>query len=446
MAVTKLPYTPRPHALSYHARSQRFAVLIWHRRAGKTVMCITDLIEKAMRNTLPMPEYGYVAPFRNQAKNVAWKYLMFLSEPVREYKNEAELYVRLVNGAKIRLYGADNAESMRGGYFDGVVVDEYGDIPESVYSSIIRPMLADRGGWCTFIGTPKGMNHFHDLWQLRRDDPNWFTCLLKATESTALPPEELAEAEREYAGREEEFEQEFLCSFTAANRGAFYATALNDLEAQGHMGIFQWDADRAVVAGMDIGITDDTSIWFAQIHGRAIYLIDFWTGAGYSADEVMDVLEAKPYVYEPFLLPHDAARLSQTSGKTFQQVFKARGARSRIVTSLPVQAGINAVRQTLPRMYFDISNKAIREDGLRALRMYSRRYDDRTKAYLRTPRHDWSSNPADGFRYLCIGLTDARTTRLDRGLAIAEQPVPDNLLTLDESFAAREKRRATGRI
>jgi phage terminase large subunit len=120
VSITKLPYTPRPHALSYHARAQRFAVLIWHRRAGKTVMCLTDLIEKAMRNTLPMPEYGYVDPFRNQAKNVAWKYLMFLSESVREYKNEAKLYVRLVNGAKIRLYGVDNAESMRGGYFDGV--------------------------------------------------------------------------------------------------------------------------------------------------------------------------------------------------------------------------------------------------------------------------------------------------------------------------------------
>src|SRR5699024_5188651 len=133
----KLAYKPRPHALAFHARPHKSAVVVWHRRAGKTVMCIADLIEKALRNPLDMPQYSYVAPTYKQAKKIAWRYLKKIGEPVIKKIMESELSVELVNGATITLFGADNPDSLRGLYHDGVIIDEFGDIAPMLYGEII---------------------------------------------------------------------------------------------------------------------------------------------------------------------------------------------------------------------------------------------------------------------------------------------------------------------
>ena len=140
-------YRPRPEAIPFHARSQRFSVMVWHRRAGKTVACINDVVDKAIQNHLPFPQYAYIAPFYSQAKSIAWVYLKFYAGELVDKVMESELSVVLKNGAKIRLYGADNPDSLRGNYFDGVIIDEYGDITPRLFGEVIAPTLADRKGW-----------------------------------------------------------------------------------------------------------------------------------------------------------------------------------------------------------------------------------------------------------------------------------------------------------
>jgi hypothetical protein len=81
--------------------------------------------------------------------------------------NESELRVDLINGSMIRLYGADNPDALRGPYLDGVVLDEFADMKPEVWNEVVRPMLADRQGWATFIGTPKGKNEFWRLYETR---------------------------------------------------------------------------------------------------------------------------------------------------------------------------------------------------------------------------------------------------------------------------------------
>ena len=158
-----LPYEPRPHFIPFHQRSARWAAIVAHRRCGKTVGCINDTIAKALYNRKKNPRYGYIAPTYRQAKEIAWQYLKDDARPVVKKIREAELSIELINGAKVSLFGADNPDSLRGLYFDGVILDEFGDMRPSLWGEVILPTLVDRKGWAVFIGTPKGKNHFYDI-------------------------------------------------------------------------------------------------------------------------------------------------------------------------------------------------------------------------------------------------------------------------------------------
>ena len=146
-----IPYSPRDAFKKFHRRSERWACLVAHRRAGKTVACINDLIRRAFAESKTEARYAYIAPFYSQAKSIAWDYLLKFSEPVRVNANASELWVELLNGARIRLFGADNPDALRGLYLDGVILDEYADMRPRVWGEIIRPLLADREGWAVFI-------------------------------------------------------------------------------------------------------------------------------------------------------------------------------------------------------------------------------------------------------------------------------------------------------
>ena len=158
MSNIKLRYRPRSVFKDFHQRKQRWAVVVAHRRCGKTVACINDLIVKALTEGKADGRYAYLAPYYAQAKSIAFDYLMRFSEPVRVNHNVSELWVELINGARIRLFGADNADSLRGLYLDGVVLDEFADMKPSIWGAVLRPLLSDRRGWAVFIGTPKGHN------------------------------------------------------------------------------------------------------------------------------------------------------------------------------------------------------------------------------------------------------------------------------------------------
>jgi len=158
-----LDYVPRQQFMELHERVQRWACLVVHRRGGKTVACINELITRATYTTKKDARYAYIAPFYRQAKDVAWQYLKSFGEGVITKIRESELRVELFNGAWITLYGADNPDALRGLYLDGVVLDEYGDCRPSLWGTVILPTLIDRKGWAIFIGTPKGKNHFYEV-------------------------------------------------------------------------------------------------------------------------------------------------------------------------------------------------------------------------------------------------------------------------------------------
>ena len=211
MRTIEHKYEAREFFVPYHQRSQRWSILVCHRRFGKTVGSINDIVAKALYNDLIRPRYAYVAPYYSQAKQVAWDYLKYYTEGMRVGKpRESELSVELINGAVIRLYGADNPDALRGIYLDGVLLDEPAQMHPRVWTEVLRPTLSDRRGWATFIGTPKGHNFFFDIWQRAKTDPdNWFTLMAPASLTGILPKEELSDAKKEMS--ENEFAQEYEC-------------------------------------------------------------------------------------------------------------------------------------------------------------------------------------------------------------------------------------------
>lgn len=446
--AVSINYKPRAHALDFHARTTKNCIMVWHRRAGKTVACVADLLEKAIRNPLPMPQYAYIAPTYKQAKKIAWRYIKSIGEPIIKKVMESELSVELVNGAVITLFGADNPDSLRGLYFDGVVVDEYGDISPMIFGEILAPAMADRDGWIVFIGTPKGPNHFFELWESSEGHPEWFRKSLKASESGVFTKKRLSAIRNQPGMDEDTYNQEFEVDWHAANKGSYYAKQLNELEAAGHKGVFPWNPKYPVHTGWDLGWSDDTSIWFAQrINGR-IHIVDFFTVSGYSIEEIVDVLRSKPYIYGEFYLPHDAKSKSLQTGKSIREQLWGLGINSTIVPKLGVQDGIQAVRATLPEVYFNSGNEDVRI-GYSALLMYQRQFDETRRVYKQNPLHNWASNPADGFRYLCLGMNGYTAKKEAEPIkTVKNQQQRGPVMCLDNLFSDREAslKRSGGRI
>jgi hypothetical protein len=215
--VVTLPYTPRFPQPEIHGliESHRFSVVVAHRRLGKTVCMVNHLIKAALLDTSGDGRYGYVAPYRNQAKNIAWDYLKHFSGPVPgRVVNEGDLFIEFPNGARIRLFGADNADVMRGLYFDGVVMDEVANMKPEVWGEIVRPALSDRNGWACFIGTPKGINLFYELFTLGQNTEGWCSRVYRADETGVVSNEELGAAR--FVMSDKQYRQEFLCDFSAS--------------------------------------------------------------------------------------------------------------------------------------------------------------------------------------------------------------------------------------
>jgi len=395
--LIRIPYKPRGPFLDLHRRTQRWAVVVAHRRAGKTVACINDLIKAAVTFERPDGRFAYVAPFYSQAKAVAWDYLKHFSRAIPGIEiNESELRIDYPNGSRIRLFGADNANALRGLFFDGIVADEYGDWKPSVWSYVIRPALADRGGWAIIIGTPKGRNQFWEVYENAKIADNWLCLTIRASESGLLPAGELAELQNELT--EDAWRQEMECDFDAALPGAIYGKELWLAEQEGRIKPNLYDPDLPVHAVMDLGFSDDTAIFWFQV-GKELRIIDCYATNGMPISHYNDVLRSKPYRYGPWLwLPHDARAKSLQTGRSIEQQFTALNWKPRIVPELGLVDGIQAARLTLAEMFIDSACV----EGLDALKQYQREYDEDKKCFRDKPRHDWTSHYADAFRYACL--------------------------------------------
>lgn len=404
----ELDYQPRDVFLDFHERKQRWAVIVAHRRCGKTVACINELIYRALTENKENGRYFYLAPYLSQSKSIAWDYLVRYAQPVLAKANQSELWVELINGSRIRLFGADNENSLRGNYCDGIILDEYADIRPSVWGQIIRPLLADRNGmgghktWAVFIGTPKGHNGFYDVYHSASKDTNWYVKVLRASQTGLLEKSELEDAAKMMT--QDQYLQEFECDFESAILGAFYGKEMRQLTDQGRVTNVEYDPMFKVFTAWDLGYSDDTAIWWFQVVHGEIRLLDYHSSNGQPVAFYSGIIQSREkergYVYGTHYLPHDARAKTLASNKSIIEQLSDKIPLKclKIVPSLSLQDGIQATRLALTRAWFD--HKC--EDGIECLRQYQREYDEDKKVFRDKPRHDWTSHGADAFRMLSI--------------------------------------------
>jgi len=391
--LVTIPYEPRAQFLPFHGRNQRWACLVCHRRAGKTVATVNDLITKALYSQKERSRYAYIAPFYSQAKQIAWDYLKHYAKEVAIKTSESALSVDLFNGARITLYGADNPDAFRGLYFDGVAVDEYGNCRPNLWSEILRPALADRQGWALFIGTPNGPNHFYDVWEEAGANEKWYHFMLKASESGIIPKEELDEMKSSMPI--DEWESEMECSWFAAVKGSYYGTEIQ----KARIGDFTSVPEVESHYVFDLGYTDTTAVWRWQEFPDHILntLAAEWSAR--SIDFYINWLHAQReagFRIGNVWLPHDARAKSLQTGRSIVEQFLTNGVRPRLVPTLSIQDGVSAARMMFKHQVFDESGCY---EGLKALKSYKREFDEEKKAFRDKPLHDWSSNFADSYRY-----------------------------------------------
>ncbi|MFT3917309.1 MAG: hypothetical protein QM704_25455 [Anaeromyxobacteraceae bacterium] len=277
----RLSYVPRPWQERVHRERRRFTVAVVHRRGGKTEAAIAELADTALRKAGAL--CAYVGPTRTQAKVVAWQRLKDHVRPVPGVQVfEQELRVVFPNGSAVFLAGAlDGADSLRGVGLDGVVLDEYALMEDSVFASVVRPALADRLGWAIFIGTPKGRDPLYRLIQDTRGLPDWSHFLFRASETGVLPAGELAAARATMPA--DAYAREFECDFSAAPPGSIYGAIITALRAAGRiLPAVPWIDEADAWASLDLGIADATSAWVGQsIAGEhRILLFREWVGTG----------------------------------------------------------------------------------------------------------------------------------------------------------------------
>lgn len=410
MGVLKIRtgYEERPYQAELQRRIKRFNVIVCHRRFGKTVWSVNNTIHKGWSCEYRNPQYAYIAPNYQQAKRVAWTMFKdYTSKLPNRTVNEQELRIdmpraHLGDFIRIHLLGAENPDSLRGMYLDGAILDEYASMNTMVWSEVIRPALSDRRGWACFIGTPKGTNHFKDIYDFAAtQNKDWYRVIYRASDTSIYPQEELDAARNEMG--DEVYAQEYECDWGAAIKESYYGKEFRKMRESkpSRIGNVPYDRGFQVATAWDLGMDDSTAIWFVQIVGTEVRVIDYYEANGEDLGHYVKIIKEKPYVYDEHLLPHDAGARELGTGVTRQETLRKLGlGRTRIVKKQSPEDGINAVRMLLSRCWFDEVKCSF---GIKALENYRRKYDSKNNVYLNKPLHDWSSHGADAFRTYAVG-------------------------------------------
>ena len=422
--MIEIPYLPRHQQEEVHdlVNTHRFGVVIAHRRWGKSVCFANELIKRALTTTKSDFRAAYVSPTYSMSKQVIWdelrRYCAALPSELYRF-NDSELRLDFANGSRIRLFGADNPDRLRGQYFDTVVCDEMDMVKLETFTEVIRPAISDRKGSFYAIGTFKTANGALGQLYDMADQEGWFRRIYGASESGALDAEELADAAKVMS--REEYAREYDCVRVSAVKNAILGRYVDEADEDGRITSVPYDPAIPVTTAWDLGVGDSTSIWFCQQVGRGeVRLIDYYEASGEGLPHYAQVLKDKGYSYGQHIAPHDIQVRELGTGRSRLEVAAGFGINFRVLprvsqsTRSEIDERIEASRMLLPRCYFDAKKTA---SGIEALRSWHRDTSP-TGELKHQPVHDWSSHAADAFGYLAMGI---------RELVNVERPRPQNL-------------------
>jgi len=396
---------------NYLEKGGKRAIGIWHRRAGKDDVLLhrtaVAAFERPATYWTALPEYA-------QARKALWAAVNphtgrrrideAFPQELRENTNDNEMFIRFKNGSTWQLIGSDRYDGLVGAGVAGVTFSEFALANPSSWG-YIRPMVEENNGWAAFITTPRGRNHAKAMFDMAKANPKWFAEALSIEDTGALSAEQIKESIDEYValygedmGRAQ-FEQEYLCSFNAAILGAFYAREMLAVRNSGRVQEFEPVEGKPVHTAWDIGVRDDTSIWWFQVISGKVFILDCYTASGVGVDHYAEICHAKGWLRGNDYVPHDAKVKEWGTGRTRTETMRGLGLNPVLVPMATKLDGVQAVRSTLPKCVFHTRTEPI---GMSALEQYRREWDDEKKTFKASEVHDWTSHLADAFRYLSL--------------------------------------------
>jgi len=379
---------------------------IWHRRAGKDKTMFNKIIIEAFKT---VGVYYYFLPTLKQGKKVIWhavgkgfKLLDHIPKQLIKKKNETEMFIELVNGSIVQIIGSDNYDSFMGVGLMGAVFSEF-SLSDPKAWEYVRPIITESKGWALFNSTPRGKNHAFKLFEKVKDNPRWFTEILTVEDTNQITQEQI-QADRDEGMSEEMIQQEYYCSFESPMEGSYYAAALKETEQEGRVRTVSYDRSLRVHTAWDIGLgkDDDTAIWFFQVSGTEIHLIDYYSHNELGIDHYAKIINKKNYVYGTHLGPHDLKKREWGNNATRRlKAAQDIGINFKVVPKVAVEDGITAVRSIFGRCWFD---KLKTQTGRDSLAAFCREYDSKHDVFNEKPVRNWAKHGADAFMYLAVGL------------------------------------------
>lgn len=400
----------------YLVKGGKRAIEIAHRRWGKDEIALAATCELAHQRPA---SYWHCLPEYEQGRKALWDSInahtgrrrideAFPPE-IRESKDEQKMFIKLKCGSTWQIIGSDRYDATVGAGVAGIVYSEWALANPSAWA-YHRPMLEENDGWAAFITTPRGRNHAKSMYDMAKANPKWFAEVSTVHDTGALSPEQIDESLTEYValygediGRAQ-FEQEYLCSFNAAILGAFYAREMVKVRNEGRIAAIEPVPGRPVHTAWDIGVRDDTSIWWFQVVGRQLLILDCYTASGAGVDHYAEICHSKPWPRGNDYVPHDAKVKEWGTGRTRTETMRSLGLNPILVPMATKMDGIQAARTTLGRCIF---HPRCEDVGIAAMEQYRREWDDEKKTFKATEVHDWTSHLADAFRYLAMAWRSA---------------------------------------
>jgi phage terminase large subunit len=377
------------------------------RRAGKDILMFNLMIRAALKQ---VGNYFYCLPTFSQARSVIWesitnqgtRFLDFIPPQLIKNINNVEMKITFINGSQIKLIGSDSYNtSIIGTNPRMIVFSEYALADENAYKLAALPILRANDGVVCLISTPRGQNHMYELYQIAKNNPDWFSYFLTIEDTNHISIHEIKKEIESGEISEDMAQQEYWCSWHLGQEGSYYAKHLDKMRLRGQIGIVPWEPYHKVHTAWDLGIKDPTVVLFFQCVGEIIRIIDYYQASDHGMDHFAKLIYSKPYTYGYHFPPHDIMARESARGLTKKEMYKELGIKFTEPVMIDIEDGIELCRRSFSKIWIDEQNC---KQLIKSLEGYREEYDTKRKIYKGRPLHDHCSHAADAFRYMCAAL------------------------------------------
>ena len=390
--------------------------LVHHRRAGKDDLSLHWTAVSAFQK---VGNYWHMLPKANQARKALWEAVNphtgkrrideAFPKELRASVNDHEMLIRFINGSTWQVVGSDNFDSLVGSPPIGLVFSEWALCDPSSWAYLM-PVIEENGGWVIFNTTPRGRNHaFRSVREAMKEERS-FGEILTAEQTNVFTLEQLARIKSNLVANygpdygASLYEQEYLCSFDAANLGAILGRWLVRAQTQGRIKTGVYDPHGAPIEiSSDIGFRDTAAWWYWQPRADGFGLPFCEGESGLEAKDwikkIKDNLRERKWQLGKIWLPHDAkAKTFGTKHSPMEQFLEAFPGQVAVVPRTDKFDRINAARTVIEKCWFDDEGTAYGRDALSEWKFV---YDEERKEFSKEPDHSWASHPSDSFSYGC---------------------------------------------